>query len=90
MKWISVDDRMPEDETPVLIVRNGEIRIGEIRWEHPSFEDTYEAFRYWDDPYDDGQSWENFEITHWMPLPELPEISVGASDKPAGFLGSLA
>lgn len=70
--WIKVSDQRPKDETPVLIIHCGEIRIGEIRWEHPSFEDTYEAFPYWDDPYDDGQGWEWPDVTHWMPLPEMP------------------
>lgn len=72
-EWIKASDKLPDDETPVLIVVNGAIRIGEIRWETPSFEDTYKAFQYWDDPIDDGQHWEWHDITHWMPLPKLPE-----------------
>ncbi len=71
-QWIACTARMPPDETPVLVLRNGEIRMGELRWEHPGYEDTYKAFRYWDDPTNDGQGWEHFEITHWTPLPEKP------------------
>lgn len=72
MEWTSVNDRLPADNTPVLIVANGEIMIGAIEWEYPSWEETYQAFRYWDCPYNPGQDWEWYNITHWMPLPELP------------------
>ncbi|QGZ13421.1 hypothetical protein KLPPOU148_044 [Klebsiella phage vB_KpnM_15-38_KLPPOU148] len=71
--WIKCSERMPEPETPVLIINNGVIRIGEIRWDYPTHEETYQAFKYWDDPYDDGQPWEVFDITHWQPLPEPPQ-----------------
>lgn len=72
MEWIPVADRLPEDETPVLIVRHGVVRIGERCWDHPGHEDTYQSYWYWDDPQNDGQCWERDEITHWMPLPPLP------------------
>lgn len=76
-QWISVEDRLPQDETPVLaIYRQTEYIVAELRWEHPSFEDTYKAFRYWDSPYDDGQAWEWQDITHWMPIPSAPKESV--------------
>ena len=74
MNWIRIKDRLPEDETPVLIVINGIIRIAALYWEHPGFEDTYKAFQYWDDPEDDGQAWEWFDVTHWRELPAMPEI----------------
>ena len=61
------------DETPVLILYNGTVQVGELRWGHPTFEDTFDAYRYWDNPDDDGQEWEWDDITHWMPLPQLPE-----------------
>jgi hypothetical protein len=70
--WIKTEDQLPPDETPVLIVRNGVPAIGELRWEHPSHEETYEAFRYWDDPNNDGQDWQWPEVTHWMALPDVP------------------
>ena len=71
--WISVKDRLPPDETPVLIWFNTEfIKVGELRWDTPGFEDTYKACRYWDDPYDDGKLWEWYDVTHWMPLPSPP------------------
>lgn len=70
--WISTADELPDDETPVLIVHNGAIAIGELRWEHPSYEETHPPFRYWDDPNNDGQDWDWCDVTHWMPLPSLP------------------
>lgn len=75
MQWISVNDRLPEEATPVLVLHKGERRIGEICWDYPSWEETYQAFRYWDCPYNDGQGWEVFDITHWMPLPEPPTVT---------------
>lgn len=71
LNWMHTKDGLPPDETPVLIVLKGEIRIGELRWERPGFEDTFEAFRYWDDPYDDGQDWEWDDVTKWAMLPSV-------------------
>ena len=64
--------RYLQKKPPVLIFWNGNIVIGERRCEHPTFEETFEAFWYWDDPTDDGQDWEREEVTHWMPLPDAP------------------
>jgi len=78
LSWISVKSKLPPDETPVLIWKSstiqpgGEPRIGELRWERPAWDDTWQAYRYWDDPFDDGQPWEWHDVTHWMPLPEAP------------------
>lgn len=71
--WIKCSERMPEVEVPVLIMYNGIIRIGEIRWDYPSHEETYPPFMYWDDPNNDGQLWEVFDVTHWQPLPPPAE-----------------
>jgi hypothetical protein len=72
MNWILTSCKLPPVETPVLIIHRGAVRIGELRWETPSFEDTFRAFNYWDDPNDDGQEWGWDDVTHWMPIPELP------------------
>ncbi len=72
-EWIPVSESYPEDETPVLILHRGEPRFGEIRWEYPTFEETFEAFKHWDDPYDDGKDWDWVDVTHWMELPEAPK-----------------
>lgn len=74
-QWILATDRLPPEETPVLVLRCDQVRVGAIFWDYPSYEDTYKAYRYWDDPYDDGQMWEFDEVTHWMPLPDTPPTS---------------
>lgn len=72
--WTETAEMLPPEETPVLIMHNDEIKVGEIRWDFPTFEETWSAYRYWDNPYDDGQDWEWGDVTHWMPLP--PPINV--------------
>lgn len=79
-EWTKCSDRMPEGETPVLAWWDGEVRILEIRWEHPTYEEPHPAFQYWDDPTDDGQEIDWEAVTHWMPLPESPNDSTGDSN----------
>ena len=75
MEWVKTSERLPEANVPVLVLfYNGDIRVGLIEWEYPSFEETYEAFRYWDDAYNEGADWQYNDITHWMPLPEPPNV----------------
>ena len=73
MKWISTKEKMPPIETPVLIVLNGELRIGERRWDNPTWEENYTAYLYWDNPHDDGQDWNPDDVTHWMLMPDYPK-----------------
>lgn len=57
-EWISVKDRLPEDDKQV------------IGW----MPDQYKFMTYEDDTgvwYD--EEYINWEVTHWMPLPELPK-----------------
>ena len=71
-QWVSVDDHLPPDKTPVLVLRCGAVSICELRWEHPGPEDSYQSFRYWGDTNDYGQAWDFNEITHWSPIPQPP------------------
>jgi hypothetical protein len=62
----------PPDETPVIILlRNGDVRLGELRWDHPGYEDCYDSYRYWDDPYNDGQGWDWQDVMAWAPIPNV-------------------
>lgn len=66
--WISTGDKMPDRDTPesympheskqVLVFSDGSIFCA--RYDHDS--------KYWTD----GQT-ENFDVTHWMPLPSKPD-----------------
>ena len=62
-EWISVEERLPEPDTEVLARRS----IGmDVECYHK------EAGGYW--------SWDEYSgkwrVTHWMPLPEPPEVEV--------------
>lgn len=66
-KWISVEERMPEDEEFVLC------------WYKDEFGDEWSTVGMkiqwgcgWDLDIDDN-SGRNLTVTHWMPLPEPPE-----------------
>jgi hypothetical protein len=61
MKWISVENRLPEEEVEVL---------GLVLYE----DDTY---GYDLNEHFDGEwllSGSQVKVTHWMPLPEPPEL----------------
>jgi hypothetical protein len=70
--WIACSEKLPDEDTPVLIVLDGEIRMGELRRKHPSWEETWQSYEFWDDPTNEGMDWDWESITHWMPLPALP------------------
>lgn len=72
--WISVNDRMPDENTPVLVTWigiNGEVHsdavaaiiYGQWYWWEISVEDSLE--------FDAKCTF--VQITHWMPIPEMPE-----------------
>ena len=63
-KWISVEERLPEDQRSVLTVNgHGEIRIMGL-WSKRGDEWTW--------VHNDRMMHYN-DITHWMPLPEPPK-----------------
>lgn len=69
-KWISVEDRLPEDsDTLVLAITNGKPA------ENITLDAAYQFAGYskecgwWIEEY---PAWENACVTHWMPLPEPP------------------
>ena len=71
-KWISVTERLPQICTNVIVA--GRMKY---RWEHKYFQFVDKAyfnegeFFETDNDWDEGQ--DEFEITHWMPLPEPPK-----------------
>ena len=60
MNWISVKERLPEDEERVLIFADGEIHLM-----------TYNS--YWHDFTSIEDCFEETKVTHWMSLPEPPK-----------------
>lgn len=70
-RWISVKDRLPEADTPVLVTylgyTDGIARtdgIGTIRWG---------VWCWYESEDHDNDEEITVRITHWMPLPEPPE-----------------
>ncbi len=82
-RWISVDEQLPPIEMPAWLKQEGRIR--------PIFigchTDTGEGLLWADcngSEYWTGSKWrcaeaefDDYKITHWMPLPEPPEDSDG-------------
>lgn len=61
-EWISVEERLPEEDGYYLVyTKYGYIEV--------------ERYKTWDDDDLDGGYWWEFEglVTHWMPLPEAPK-----------------
>lgn len=63
MEWISVKDKLPEPGKKVLGYRPSMY--------YKFVQTVYYAGRAWENGYDLSG---NFVITHWMPLPEPPEV----------------
>ena len=69
MKWISVKDRLPEIGKDVLICDINHLGV-------PIAVGKYSPDPNWSDWETDADFWQgtgDLEVTHWMPLPELPE-----------------
>jgi hypothetical protein len=71
--WISVDERLPENENNVLAVLDNEVCI----MNYFEFKENGETFKVWGYCYDgvngDGVYDDNYYPTHWMPLPKSPK-----------------
>ena len=63
MNWISVEERLPEMDEKVLVLRSNNLPRIDIEW--------YMKRDHWRSGfYDDGEMDTN--VTHWMPLPDPP------------------
>ena len=64
-KWISVEDRLPEEFKRVLV---------NVRHKHNPKDGYREVeIRHWSTSYGWHMQDNYYEITHWMPLPEAPK-----------------
>lgn len=66
MEWISVEDRLPEDENTVLCFYNFGSHV------EMSFIGTLCYFTFDSTPHWQHES-TGLHVTHWMPLPEPPK-----------------
>ena len=76
-KWISVKDRLPEEEQWVLVCTNSEKASRKEVYPIVAYKLTWPpdgGFKWMDAHYDDELTFDPIhEPTHWMPLPELPK-----------------
>ena len=69
-RWISVEERLPEKQTDVLMLFENNMAVG-------YWFDGDEVVTFWRVYTDDGWCADcDCEPTHWMPLPEPPEVEV--------------
>lgn len=65
MKWINVKDQLPDISESVLVTDGRQICIAFIQ----TMKKRFTQINTWDD-------WIHESITHWMPLPELPNENI--------------
>lgn len=68
--WIPVAERMPEDEQPVLAVVSGQPEKN-ILFDHAIELAKFSRVEGW--ILEILPEWENPKVSHWIPVPELPE-----------------
>lgn len=65
MEWISIKDKLPDSDTYVLILLS--VKFATVSY---YFEDSFG--KWWSDNWDIWNKEYTDDVTHWMPLPELP------------------
>ena len=71
--WISVEDRLPEDDGKYMVWYKGEWDICEFNVDSQTFGYTYDEY---DEMYSHLVCWDdsmNKDVTHWQHLPRRPE-----------------
>lgn len=68
--WISIEERAPETGDLVLVIANGKPREN-IELRNAILIASYWAEEGWIADGFDG--WDGLNVSHWMPLPELPK-----------------
>jgi hypothetical protein len=76
MEWISVKDKLPEVDEQVLVYAHG------VSYNSGAYSTiSIECLTNWEAWNEIGVSWScyltcNEEVTHWMPLPTIPLMSL--------------
>lgn len=69
--WVPCAERMPEEDVMVLFVAQAQICVGYFRTEYGvRWDDLLRV-----DMCGDCDHYSSEQITHWMPLPEPPEVN---------------
>ena len=78
IEWINVKDRLPDDDEPVLVTYVGYVDNlpynDAIAVYAHKITDNYAGAWYWHDSDGVDDNPVSVSITHWMPLPKLPEV----------------
>jgi len=73
-EWISTDKTLPEENVNVLAIESGQIKIMALCY---IADDDNNMGWFWGQCYDglDGDAYvdDEYEVTHWMPIPKTPE-----------------
>ena len=73
--WISVEERLPQEYETVLVVTDGKVSAGEIRFPDKECGMTEPWWMVFKDRRNRSVSWAGMvsfsDVTHWMPLPEM-------------------
>ncbi len=72
-KWISVRDAMPTYGQTVLAIVSGKPRANIELIGACALAEYYGDEGYWD--VDEYPGWVHAKVTHWLPIPELPQVS---------------
>ena len=67
-RWIPVSERTPEKDVRVLITNGKSMAVGWV-----DYDEKWVDFDCWDECYSGN-------TTHWMPLPEPPEVNHARSN----------
>jgi hypothetical protein len=73
MNWISVKERLPEENVNVLAVESGTVKVMALCY---AADDDNNMGWIWGEVYDglDGDAYmdDDYNVTYWMPIPEKP------------------
>lgn len=76
-KWISVDERLPEDENECVLALVSGVYRNLVRHSQIDFHRCCEIATYGEREgwiLETWPEWENPGVTHWMPLPSTEEV----------------